>query len=143
MVKVQKTITINAPIEQVFNYVENPANMPEVWPSLIEIKDVVPLPEGGHQYRWVYKMAGMRFEGSGQDIEFDPPRRTVVSNKGGIESTLTWAFEAAEGGTTVNLDAEYTVPLPLLGRLAEAIIVRQNEREMELLLANLKARLEA
>jgi uncharacterized protein YndB with AHSA1/START domain len=143
MVSVQKTITINAPQEQVFDYVANPANMPEVWPSLVEIKDVTPLPEGGHQYRWAYKMAGMRFEGSGQDIEFDPPRRTVVSNKGGIESTLTWTFSATEGGTTVNLDAAYTVPLPLLGRLAEAVIVHQNEREMELLLANLKARLEA
>jgi uncharacterized membrane protein len=142
MVSVQKTITVNAPVEQVYDYVTNPANMPEVWPSLVEIKDVAPLPDGGHQYRWVYKMAGMRFEGNGRNTDLTPPQRVVAINEGGIESKLDWTFAAAEGGTTVNLDVEYTVPLPLLGRLAEAIIVRQNEREMELLLANLKARLE-
>lgn len=143
MAKIQKSIDINAPVEQVFDYVDDPANLPEVWPSLVEIKDVEPLPGGGHKYRWVYKMAGMHFEGTGQDTEFAPPRRVVATNKGGIESTLTWTFDSTAGGTTVNLEVAYSVPLPLLSRLAEAFIIRQNEREMELLLVNLKSRLEA
>jgi hypothetical protein len=37
---------------------------------------------------------------------------------------------------------EYTVPLPLLGKLAEAFIVKQNEHEADVMLANLKARME-
>ena len=37
---------------------------------------------------------------------------------------------------------EYTVPIPLLGKLAEAFIVRMNDREGDLTLANLKARME-
>jgi hypothetical protein len=43
----------------------------------------------------------------------------------------------------VAFEVEYTVPVPLLGRLAEAAIVKLNQNEMELLLANLKARMEA
>jgi len=43
----------------------------------------------------------------------------------------------------VTFEAEYSVPLPLLGKLAEAFIIKQNEREAELLLANLRARMEA
>ena len=64
MAKAVKTITINAPVEKVFGYVSEPTNLPEIWPSLVESTDVQPLPNGGHSSRWVYKMAGMRFEGT-------------------------------------------------------------------------------
>ncbi|MFC2029943.1 SRPBCC family protein [Chloroflexota bacterium] len=55
--KVEKTITINAPVEKVLAYVEEPSNVPEYWPSVIEVKDVDPLPNGGARYGWLYKMA--------------------------------------------------------------------------------------
>jgi uncharacterized protein YndB with AHSA1/START domain len=45
--KVEKTIAINAPIEKVFAYVDEPANLLEVWPSLVDVKDVERLPSGG------------------------------------------------------------------------------------------------
>jgi hypothetical protein len=41
------------------------------------------------------------------------------------------------------VEVEYTVPVPLLGKMAEAVIVKLNENEMNVLLANLKARMEA
>jgi len=34
------------------------------------------------------------------------------------------------------------VPIPVLGKLAEAIIVKMNEHEGEVILANLKSRME-
>ena len=40
-------------------------------------------------------------------------------------------------------EIEYSVPVPVLGRLAEALVVKMNEREAELVLANLKSRMEA
>jgi hypothetical protein len=44
--------------------------------------------------------------------------------------------------TTVTLTVNYTIPGALLGKLAEPFIARQNEHENELLLNNLKLRLE-
>jgi hypothetical protein len=41
------------------------------------------------------------------------------------------------------VDAHYRVPIPLLGKLAEAFIVKQNEHEAEAFLANLKDRMES
>jgi uncharacterized protein YndB with AHSA1/START domain len=143
MAKVEKTITIAAPVEQVFDYVSVPTNVPEIWPSLVEMKDLEPVPSGGYTWAYVYKMAGLRFEGTGQHTEYVANQRNVSKNKGGIEGTITWVFQPEDGGTKVTFEAEYTVPIPLLGKLAEALIVRQNEREAELLLANLKARMEA
>ena len=143
MAKVEKTIAINAPIEKVFGYVEEPTNLPEIWPSLVEAKDVQRLPNGGTSFRWVYKMAGVRFEGTSEDTDYVANQRVVSKTKGGIESTVTWTFQPEAGGTKVTYEAEYTVPIPLLGKLAESFIVKQNEGEAELILANLKARMEA
>jgi len=142
MAKVERSITINAPVEKVFSYIK-PENLPEFWPSLVEVKDVQELPNGGHSNRWVYKMAGMRFEGTSEDVEVVPNERVVSKTKGGIESTQTWIFQPEASGTKVTFNVEYTIPIPVLGKLAEAVVAKMNEHEGELLLANLKDRLES
>lgn len=143
MVKVQATATINAPAEKIFGYITVPTNMPEIWPSMLEASDIRPLPNGGNTFRWVYKMAGVRLNGSSEDSELIPNQRVVSVTKGGIESKITWTPQPIAGGTMVTFEAEYIVPVPLLGRLAEAFIAKQNQGEGELLVANLKARMEA
>ena len=141
--KIERTVIVNAPVEKVFDYWAEPTNVPEFWPSLVEVKDVQQLPNGGNSFRWVYKMAGMRFEGTSEETEHIANQRTVTKNKGGIESTITMMFQPEDGGTKLTIQTEYTVPVPLLGRLAEAVIVKLNENETDLLLANLKATMEA
>ena len=143
MAKQEKTITINAPVEKVFSYIDGGTNLPEIWPSLVEVTDVQRLPNGGHSDRFVYKMAGIRLEGTSEDVEYVPNQRIVTKTTGGAESTQTWLFQPETSGTKVTFKVEYTVPIPVLGKLAEAIIVKMNEREGDLILANLKARMEA
>ncbi len=144
MAKIEKSIIIDAPVEKVFEFMVDPANLPEIWPSLVEVKDVKQTPEGvGSSYRWVYKMAGMRFEGETETIEYVPNQKVVVKDKGGIEATRTVTFQPENGGTKYTTSAEYTVPIPLLGKLAEAFILRQNEHEADMVLANLKDRMES
>ena len=143
MAKLENSITINAPVEKVFDYMQTPTNLPEIWPSMVEAKDVQRLPNGGTSFRWVYKMAGVRFEGTSEDIEVVANERVVNESKGGIEGRMIWTFEPEDPGTRVTSEIEYTVPIPLLGKLAERVIVKMNERESEVLLANLKIRMEA
>ena len=143
MAKAEKTISINAPVETVFGYLDEPTNLPEVWPSMVEVKDVQRLPNGGASFRCVYKMAGVRLEFASEDTEHIANQRTVSKTKGGIESTFIWMFQPEDGGTKLTAEVEYIVPIPVLGKLAEAFIIKMNERELELLLANLKARMEA
>ena len=40
MAKLQKSITINAPVEKVFGYLSDPNNLPEIWPSMVEIEPI-------------------------------------------------------------------------------------------------------
>jgi ribosome-associated toxin RatA of RatAB toxin-antitoxin module len=88
-------------------------------------------------------MAGMRFEGTSEDVECVQNQRLVSKTKGGVESTQTWAFHPETGGTKVTFTVEYTVPIPVLGKLTEAVIVRMNDHEGDIVVANLKARMES
>ena len=142
MATIKKSIKINAPVEKVFEYANKPENLPEIWPSMIEVKSIKELPNGGYSYDFVYKMAGMRFTGSSEDTEVVPNERTVSISTGGIESTITWTYEPEDGGTKLTTLAEYKIPV-LLGKIAEAFIVKMNENEGDTVLANLKARMEA
>jgi uncharacterized protein YndB with AHSA1/START domain len=144
MPKIDTTITINAPVEKVFSYLQdNPINLLEIWPNMVEIEDVQQLPQGGTSFRWAYKMAGIRFKGTSEDIEYIANQRVVSKTKGGIETTYTWTFQPKDGGTEMTVEVDWAIPLPVLGKLAEALIVKQQEREFAVVLANLKDRMEA
>jgi uncharacterized protein YndB with AHSA1/START domain len=142
MVKIEKTVEIKAPVEKVFKYLVEPTDLPEIWPSMVEVKQVEKLPNGGTKFHWVYKMAGMRFEGDNETTEFVANKHVVTENKTGIPSTFDWTYKPENGGTKLTVHTEYTVPVPLLGKLAEPIILRINEHEMDTLLSNLKTRME-
>jgi uncharacterized membrane protein len=143
MAKLEKSVMIKAPVEKVFAFMADPKNYPEIWPSMVEVKDVKPLPAGGNTFSWTYKMAGMRFEGVSETTEYIANQRTGTESKKGIPSKFTWIYKPEAGGTQLTVQVEYTVPVPLLGKLAEAFIIKQNKNEMDVLLANLIARMEA
>ncbi len=143
MAQIQKSILVNAPIEKVFNYLNDPSKLTEYWPGMIEVKDIQNLSNGGSFFNYVYKFAGFRFEGKSEDSEIVPLKRMVSVTSGGIESKITWELEKAEDGTKVLLDSQYTVPLPVVGKLAEAVIIKLNEHEVDQILANLKIFMEA
>ena len=143
MSKLERSITINAPVEKVFDYIHNQANLPKIWPSLIEITDLKPLPNGGWSNRWRYKMAGIHLSGTSEDIEHVTNQRIVSKTKGGVNSVQTWTFQPEDGGTKATFAVEYNLPVPVLGAVAEAVIVKMNEQEGKTILENLKAIMES
>jgi uncharacterized membrane protein len=88
-------------------------------------------------------MGGLRFYGETTVLEWIQNKRIVTQSKGGISSTWHFDFQSKGEGTQLSLVMEYEVPIPVLGKLAEAVIRKQNEREAELALSNIKARMEA
>lgn len=41
-------------------------------------------------------------------------------------------------GTRLSLTVEYTMPIPVIGKIAEAVAAKINERDLDTMLANLK-----
>jgi len=140
MARIEKEVTLRVPIEKIFNYISMPSNLLEFWPSLMEIKDLQSLPNGGYSGQWVYKMLGIRFEGTAKYTQIVPNQWFAIETEGGIGSTMTWTFRSREDITRVTLTIEYKIPIPLLGKLAEAIIVRMNDQEGDLMMSHLQAR---
>lgn len=138
-----RSISIKAPVAEVFDYWKDPSNWPEVWPSMVAVNDLVLTPDGvGTSDAWVYKMAGVKLEGTGVFTGFEPNRRIEQKTSGAIESRFVWTFEPEADGTWMTADVEYEIPIPVLGKLVEKFVLAANEHEAEVTLANLKARLE-
>ena len=142
MARFHKSIEIKAPVDKVFSYIDDPNNGPEVITNLIEVKDVEGKGVGTH-YKWTWKMAGMKFHGENTKTEDIPNKRIVLSGKGDIESTWTYSFESRGDATVLDLDIDYKIPVPVLGKMAEKVLLKRNEREGETNLMNLKERLES
>ncbi len=143
MAKITRDILINAPVDKVFRYHSDPTHQPEYWPSMLDVKSIKELPGGGKKWKWVYKMAGIRLRGSTETTEFIENERIVTKTTGGVESTFTYQYKPEGEGTRLSLEVDYKVPVPVLGKLAEGLIIKANEREADTVLANLKDRLEA
>ena len=142
MVKLERSIFINAPVEKVFTYHADAHNSPEYWPSFVEVKDVETLPNGGQKFGWVYKMAGIKLNGSTTTPEYEENKKLVTKSEGGIDSTFTYTYEPEGDGTRFNMVVEYDIPVPVVGKLAESFILKMNEREADTVMGNLKDILE-
>ena len=142
MPTLHKTITVDAPVEKVFQYMAEPKHLPEIWPSLYEVKEVVTLPKGGHKFAWFYNMAGKRVEGTTETSEWYPNERFIDKTKGDIEATFAWKFFPENGYTKIELEAEY-MPPKFFPKEELPFVMRRNEFEADLILENLKARFES
>lgn len=141
MATISNSIRINAPFEDVFAYVSDPSNAPEWFVGMTEVSNITGSGVGKH-YQWKYRMVGVPLQGEGTITEYVPSERMVVETKGGVSGKLTYTFEAHEGGTKLSVETEYTIPVPVLGKLAEKLVAKRNQRESEMGLKNVKERLE-
>lgn len=142
MPKIHKSIDIKAPIGKVFSYIEDPGNEPDWMVSLMNVTNI----QGkgvGTRFDWTYKMAGMRLSGEAQRLEDIPEKRIVDRTKGAIESTWTFKFNPHGNATTLDLDIDYSIPVPVIGKLADKILAKRNEREAEQSILNIKENIES
>jgi len=142
MARIERINTINAPVEKVFAYLSDPMNELEWLPGMMEVKDVRGKGVGGH-YRFVYRLIGLSREGESTCTEYIPNQRIVTQSKGGIVSTFTWTFKSQNGGTELSVVIDYTIPIPVLGKVVEAVALKWIEREADMAGGNIKARMEA
>ena len=87
-------------------------------------------------------MAGILLRGQSVVVEFVPNERAVHQNIGAIPSTWTYTVEPHDEGTTLTIEADYTIPVPVLGKMAEHVAARRNARDLEAALLDIKETLE-
>ncbi len=143
MAKLTRSITIDAPVEKVFDYALDITNL---WKFKdVALTDVDIKPDGvGTSARMYTHFLAFHMEGGVEYTEVVPERRIVAQVHFFMEKpTWTFTFEAVDGGTTMTAEGEWHTGVPVVGRPMESMMVREHEPFIDELLANVKAQVEA
>lgn len=142
MARIERSILIDAPLEDVFEYATTISRFPEWWPSLVEVRNATHEQAAtGATYEWKYRMMGAVFEGKDEFYEVVPFERWRNGSRAGeLPHTFEHRLAVEDGRTRYTLKIEYTPPAGLLGKVADRLVLaRLNEREAERVVASLKA----
>ena len=142
-IRIEHSVEIEHPPEEVFSFVADPRNDERWTPAVEETRKTSDGPLGaGTTFESVFRLLGRRFEASFEIAEYEPNRKVVLGSatSGPLQLTGTRSVEAVPGGTQFTIRVE--------GRsggffgVAETVFARLAERPLKVALANLKNLLE-
>ncbi len=145
MAVLEKTCTINAPVDRVFSFSINPKNWKEIDPNIIEIRNVQSLPDGGYRFSCKYKIAG------GLHCEFDIEYTDVKSDElfsyrytccKYIKVDEVLSFTSENDRTKLTYKIISKVRIPVINALIEKLFMKMYEPMLPTFLYNLKAKIE-
>jgi uncharacterized protein YndB with AHSA1/START domain len=143
MATLTRSITIDAPVDTVFDYA---LDISQLWRAKdVALTDVDIKPEGvGTSARLYTHLLGFHLEGGVEYTEVVPGQRIVVQAHFFAEKpTWTFTFEPADGRTKVTAEGEWALKVPLVGKPIERMMVKEHEPFVEGMLDNLKTQVEA
>lgn len=139
MIRVRKSIQINAPVEEVFGLWSNFENFSRFMSNIDSIRS------DGERSHWVVKGP------AGSKVEFDAITTQMIPNE-----LVTWEttpdsmvkhsgqvrFRESQGGTQVNVSMAYTPPAGAAGHVVATLFGKDPKSEMDADLARMKSLLE-
>jgi uncharacterized protein YndB with AHSA1/START domain len=142
--RIEESVQINRPLNEVYEYVANPENLPE-WSGIVQEvhKEAQGELREGARYTTVAKFLGRRFETPMQVTSHEPPRRHSDRSTGGpFEQEYTFVLEETAGGGTRLTEVAEGEPGGFF-RLVGPLLEMAGRRQFRTDLANLKDLLEA
>jgi len=143
MTRIEASVVIDRPIEEVFTFVTNFENATQWMSELVEGEKTSEGPVGvGTTLRGVATPLGRRVESTQEVIEYQPNTKFALkSTSGPVATKDSYTFESVSGGTKI----ARTVKAEMSGfiKLAEPIARRMLQRQFETNFANLKDLMEA
>lgn len=141
--KIESSITINRPAEDVWEYVVD-FEKGKMWnPATVDMRLTSEPPlQKGSTYVWVGQWLGRQMESNCEVTEWEPGRRfsyKIVS--GPFPGSASTALKPDGGGTRVTISSEGE--MGGFFKLAEPVVARMSKRQLEGMLANLKDLMEA
>jgi uncharacterized protein YndB with AHSA1/START domain len=99
------TITINCPVDEIFNWLTDFANHKQWQPNLVEAEVTSPGPLGvGATYRYVSEVMGRRFPSTGEVTAYEPNRVWGQKSHDGPAPVETiYQFEPGESSTKLTV----------------------------------------
>lgn len=130
-------VRILAPVDRVFTLVADASRTPEWLPSMIEVSNIKGHGKGS-TYDWVFKFAGVPMKGQSTVTRYSENQIIEIRTGGMVDSTWTYLFTDDDEHTRLHVEVQYAVPKNIASRIAEELLHRVHQRELETALANLK-----
>ena len=140
-IEIQKTVTIHAPVEEVFQFWSNYSNFPRIMSHLEEVRDL-----GDNRSRWVaVGPANIPVSWNAKLTESIPNKllawesepESMVRNSGVVR------FEPApENGTRINVRMSYAPPAGMLGHVVASLFGADPKHEIDDDLIRMKSLIE-
>jgi uncharacterized protein YndB with AHSA1/START domain len=142
MTKVQQSVTIRRPVDEVWTYVIDARNDPIWWNSVVEAGRGAELPPAvGVEIEETFRFAGIRFPVRFKVTELEPATRSAVEVVGGpVPGRGSYDLEPVDGGTRLTLTLE--TDAHGFFKLAEPVFARMAQRDVAASCAKLKDVLE-
>lgn len=143
MFKYEKSVHINRPQQEVFDFVTNLSNDPKWQSNIQSVERVSDGPIGvGSTWRYITKFLGRQNETEIQMTSYDPPyQSSVKAVSGPIPFENTHKFQAQDGGTLLTFTGQ--AEIGGFFKIAEGLAGKQIEKQIEADAAALKKVLEA
>ncbi len=138
-IKLEKTLTIQASPETVFDFVTNPAKMSEILAGIFEADGIPELPlQAGSHFNYKYHLGDSILTGIWTVKKISAPSLYIAESHGLTTSTWTHEISKNEEGSLLKLTFEYQLPSGLLNPFQEKDIIALNEKNMDNILEALK-----
>jgi uncharacterized protein YndB with AHSA1/START domain len=135
--EIEAETTIDAPSEVVFGLLNTPEECVRAGPSQ-RFREVTPIENGGHEYEYTFRMAGVSLTGTVRTVQHDPPRRLLNEYAGDIDATIAFVLTPENGGTRFRATATYELPHRAIEIVADPIVRRYNRRELDGFVENVR-----
>ena len=143
--RVEESVEINRPLQEVFNYVSEVGNYPEWMAHALEVrKDTPGSPQQSDSFVVTIKSVGRRFETPYERTSYEADRRYTDRAMGGPIPNQRWhsEFQEVPGGTrfTRAVDVESSGLLKVLQPLQKRAAERQLRKDLQTLKGVVEAR---
>ncbi len=137
MPSIHRHMEINAPVDKVFSYIEDPRKNPEWMENMTEVKDVTGVGKGSY-FMWTWEMAGLSLQGKTINME---DKRIVLKIKGGIKCTWSYNLEPNDAKTILDTDIDYMIPVSVLHKMTGELFQKYTENSNGNVKKNIKLKL--
>ncbi|MGB2767419.1 MAG: L-2-amino-thiazoline-4-carboxylic acid hydrolase [Propionicimonas sp.] len=139
MTRLTKSIVIDAPVGDVFDFLKDPAMLQGAMPHT-EVREVKRTPGGvGTTAEWEGRFLGLHVTGNTEYTELVPNERLVLTSSKGF--VFSFALEPADDGTKLTLVVE-DVPSNWIESSFDAVAMKLTEPDLDGWLTGIKAAVE-
>ncbi len=142
MIRVEKTIAVRRPSDEVFAFVADQTNAAQWQSGIVEVRRLTDGPPGvGTRHTFTRTLMGRQMTGENEYVVFEPGKRVAFRTTSGPGLLASYAVTAVPEGT--HLTATIELDVSRIMSVAEPLVARVLGRDVVANLARLKSILES